>query len=265
MLAVLSNAPRKEREIPRPWSYRGDAVQQLAEQPARDPQFKAQGVADVIAEGRICPTHELSLGTTGLCHCRYCQRPAGNSQGGRRNSSQLANKPTSLRWPRKMRGTDDRTAGGGAPRTDSFGGPYWIIEAAPQRLVPSRGVASDCFTLGGSMAQAIGEEEAIRQFARAFVDLLGAIRSAESERITTEIRRLVIKIREADALPSRTGEEQKPLLLTARQAAKSLSISPGTLWNWTVPRGPIPVVKIGARTCYAVRDLEQAIERMKSK
>jgi hypothetical protein len=53
------------------------------------------------------------------------------------------------------------------------------------------------------------------------------------------------------------------LLVDARQAAKSLSVSKGTLFNLTAPRGPIPAVKLGARVCYAVADLERAIETLK--
>jgi hypothetical protein len=42
-----------------------------------------------------------------------------------------------------------------------------------------------------------------------------------------------------------------------------LNVSPNTLFNWSAPRGPIPFVKIGARRCYAVKDLEAAIATLR--
>ena len=47
------------------------------------------------------------------------------------------------------------------------------------------------------------------------------------------------------------------LLLTPRDAARALSISERTLWALSQPRGPIPVVHVGARSIrYSVSDLE---------
>jgi hypothetical protein len=37
----------------------------------------------------------------------------------------------------------------------------------------------------------------------------------------------------------------EPLALRPRDAAKTLSISPRTLWGLTAPRGPIPCLRIG--------------------
>ncbi len=53
------------------------------------------------------------------------------------------------------------------------------------------------------------------------------------------------------------------LLLSAREAAKALSICEKSLWSATAPRGPIPCVRLGARVLYAVDDLERWIERAK--
>lgn len=53
------------------------------------------------------------------------------------------------------------------------------------------------------------------------------------------------------------------LLLSAREAAKALSICEKTLWSHTRPRGTIPAVKIGTRTLYDPRDLESFIVRAK--
>lgn len=38
------------------------------------------------------------------------------------------------------------------------------------------------------------------------------------------------------------------LLLTPRDAARSLAVSERTLWSLSQPRGPIPVVRVSART-----------------
>ena len=47
-------------------------------------------------------------------------------------------------------------------------------------------------------------------------------------------------------------------LLTTPEAADLLSISDRTLWTLTSPRGPIPCVKVGARSIrYRVCDLER--------
>ena len=55
---------------------------------------------------------------------------------------------------------------------------------------------------------------------------------------------------------STSGSEK--LLLTAREAARLLSITERTLYALTMPRGPIPVVRIGPR---GVRFSADAIRR----
>jgi excisionase family DNA binding protein len=49
------------------------------------------------------------------------------------------------------------------------------------------------------------------------------------------------------------------LLLSAREAAKVLSVSERTLWSWTSPRGTIPTVRLGHRVLYSILALEQWI------
>jgi hypothetical protein len=88
---------------------------------------------------------------------------------------------------------------------------------------------------------------------------------ADNSRLVEEIRRTVMDAHESEVASMHNQQAARPLLLNARHAAKSLSISVGTLRNLTAPRGPIPVVKIGARVCYAVPDLERAIEALKVK
>ena len=49
------------------------------------------------------------------------------------------------------------------------------------------------------------------------------------------------------------------LLLSAREAAKALSVCERTLWSMTQPRGPIPPVRIGNRCLYSTEALRQWI------
>jgi excisionase family DNA binding protein len=58
-------------------------------------------------------------------------------------------------------------------------------------------------------------------------------------------------------MPTSTPEK---LLLSAREAAKALSVSERTLWSMTAPRGPIPAVKIGTRVLYSVTALQKWID-----
>jgi hypothetical protein len=109
------------------------------------------------------------------------------------------------------------------------------------------------------------EEEAVRHFAAATLGLLKTFRLADNARLVAEIRRIAKETHESEVASLQNQQAAKPLLLNARQAAKSLSISSGTLWHMTAPRGPIPAVKIGARVCYAVADLERVVETLKVK
>jgi len=62
---------------------------------------------------------------------------------------------------------------------------------------------------------------------------------------------------------SDTAESGK-LLLSAPEAAKSLSICAKTLWSHTQPRGTIPRVRIGTRVLYDRNDLRRWIEDQKA-
>jgi len=50
------------------------------------------------------------------------------------------------------------------------------------------------------------------------------------------------------------------LLLSAKEAASALGISTRHLFTLSVPRGPIPVVRLGRRILYRFRDLEEFIQ-----
>jgi excisionase family DNA binding protein len=57
---------------------------------------------------------------------------------------------------------------------------------------------------------------------------------------------------------------QPDLLLRPRDAARSLAISERTLWELT-RRGAIPCIRVGRAVRYDPRDLQQWIERNRSK
>jgi predicted DNA-binding transcriptional regulator AlpA len=59
-------------------------------------------------------------------------------------------------------------------------------------------------------------------------------------------------------------ESVTSLLLSARDAARSLNISERTLWALTAPRGDIPPVRIGRRVLYAPSDLIAWIDTQKT-
>jgi predicted DNA-binding transcriptional regulator AlpA len=54
-----------------------------------------------------------------------------------------------------------------------------------------------------------------------------------------------------------------PLLLSAREAARALSICEKSLWTLTAPRGPIPCIRIGRSVRYSPTDLQSWIARQK--
>ena len=64
----------------------------------------------------------------------------------------------------------------------------------------------------------------------------------------------VVRISSMPATESPQGVPS--LLLTAREAAKTLRLSEKTLWSLTRPRGPIPAVRIGRSVRYSVAALE---------
>ncbi len=62
-----------------------------------------------------------------------------------------------------------------------------------------------------------------------------------------------------------TQNQQFPLALRPREAAKALGVSPRTLWSLTAPRGPIPCVRIGhgkrQTVLYPVAELQTWLSR----
>lgn len=64
-------------------------------------------------------------------------------------------------------------------------------------------------------------------------------------------------------LPEPKSPQPESVLLDSRAAAALLSISKGTLFNHSVPRGPLKMVRIGTAVRYARDDLLAFAERMK--
>ena len=62
-----------------------------------------------------------------------------------------------------------------------------------------------------------------------------------------------------------SNETPSRLLLTAREAAAELSISQRTLFSWTAPRGPLPVVRLNRALRYSRTDLEEFIIAQKER
>jgi excisionase family DNA binding protein len=58
-----------------------------------------------------------------------------------------------------------------------------------------------------------------------------------------------------------SGPSKPKLLLTVRETAEALGISPRTLWSLTAPRGPLPAVRIRRRVFYRVQDLDEFISK----
>ncbi len=60
-------------------------------------------------------------------------------------------------------------------------------------------------------------------------------------------------------MKSESAKNQEPLLLTPKQAANALAISPRKLWGMTAS-GEIPHVRLGRSVRYPLQDLQEWIE-----
>ena len=69
---------------------------------------------------------------------------------------------------------------------------------------------------------------------------------------------------ENNLIGARKEQSLRPLLLSPRDAAKALSISEKTLFNYT-KAGDIPVVRIGRAVRYSLDDLKAWIARRSEK
>ncbi len=67
----------------------------------------------------------------------------------------------------------------------------------------------------------------------------------------------------AETLLSPAPAPMPKLLVTARDAARLLSVCEKTLWSLTAPRGPLPAVRIGRAVRYDVADLRAFINGQK--
>lgn len=61
------------------------------------------------------------------------------------------------------------------------------------------------------------------------------------------------------------GHTAPTLLLTPKQTAAALAISPKTLWSLSQPRGPIPTIRVGERSVrYPVAALQRWIDQQQT-
>jgi predicted DNA-binding transcriptional regulator AlpA len=58
---------------------------------------------------------------------------------------------------------------------------------------------------------------------------------------------------------AKNGPTQPKFLLTSRETAQALGISPRTSWMLTAPRGSLPTVRIGQRVLYRPQDVNEFI------
>ena len=66
-------------------------------------------------------------------------------------------------------------------------------------------------------------------------------------------------------LQSQLGSAQPDkLLLSTADASKALSICEKSLFNYSIPRGTLPKIKIGSRVMYSPADLQSWIDEQKS-
>ena len=102
------------------------------------------------------------------------------------------------------------------------------------------------------MLAAQGVAEAILRFLVVHED---ARRTREEQPLSQSVPQAVARI-EPERKMEPPPEKQ---LLTSREVASLLSISPRTVWAMTVPRGSLPCVKVGRAVRYRVEDLESWI------
>jgi hypothetical protein len=109
------------------------------------------------------------------------------------------------------------------------------------------------------------ESAAVQQLARAILDLLVAVEAGHAARHPPAPTPAVVPHAPSPPPPATTRPlaptQPAPYLLTRLEAAKFLSVSPGTMINRTAPRGRIPSVKIGAAVRYTIDDLKAEVER----
>lgn len=67
----------------------------------------------------------------------------------------------------------------------------------------------------------------------------------------------------AIGLPAGLAEAVAPLLLTSRDAARVLAVSPRTLWGLT-DSGELPCVRLGRSVRYAIADLTAYVNRLRA-
>lgn len=104
------------------------------------------------------------------------------------------------------------------------------------------------------------EIAASQALASAVLELAAAVDEGRASRRAAEVART------PPPLPARPmSEKPEKILLTSREAAEMLSISPGTLFNMRAPKGPIPVVFLGAAVRYPLDDIRRMLAERRVK
>lgn len=119
------------------------------------------------------------------------------------------------------------------------------------------------------------ELTAAGQLAEAIIEFLVAVEEGRAQRRSQRPRdELAVRIEHAPLpapppeltpAPPPNSELPDDTLLSARAAAKYLSVGDRKLWEITAPRGPLAVVRFGKATRYRVEDLRDLVQRNRIK
>jgi len=107
------------------------------------------------------------------------------------------------------------------------------------------------------------ETVAARTLGEAMIRLLIAHEKGQRQRCPKSSH--VESAKPVPRLPLEPGPKVTQLLLSQREAARTLGICEKTLWSVTAPRGSIPVVRIGRGIRYSPDDLRAWIEQKKNR
>jgi len=122
-----------------------------------------------------------------------------------------------------------------------------------------------------------GELKAAHQLADALVRFIVAVNEgANARRATRPKDEITVRVEQPKpppppySEPAVDAEQTKAMLpdrilVSARDAAKLLSVGQRLLWSMSAPRGPIPVVRLGRSVRYSIDDLTAMAARMRVK
>lgn len=115
------------------------------------------------------------------------------------------------------------------------------------------------------------ESAAALRLAESLIEFVLAVEEGVATRRAARPREELRVRVDAASLPQREPDRPAPppapdlRLLKPREAAQRLGIGARLLWSMSAPNGPIPTVRIGRRVLYSPVDLDQVIERLRTK